>query len=310
MSVPNGGTLRSFNKAVTRAKLRVEMARSKWPVVDVAVRTLTRYSEDDGGFYAAALTYFTFFSIFPLLLTAASLLGYLTFGNEDLRRDILRAGVDAFPLLRDVLKPAGLAFVEERRRAFAATGVALALYSGSGAVVALEHALNKIHRGDAKGDFLARRVRSLKWLAVLGLASLASIALGGVTNFAGELFGEAAGPVASALGLVGGLFANVVIFGTAFKFLPSVHPAWREVLPGALFTAVVFELLKVVGSLYLETGSETREATFGAFAVAAGLLVASYLVAQVILLAAEVNAVLVERRSTRESSMTTTGEAQ
>jgi membrane protein len=299
----------SVQKALTRLKLRLEIARSRFPPVDVAVRTFTRYSEDDGGSYAAALTYFTFFSIFPLLLTGASLLGYLTFGNDELRRRIIRAGVDAFPLIRDVLKPAGLAFLEERRRAFAFTGAGLALYSGSGAIVALEHALNKIHRVDVEPNFLLRRLRSLKWLAILGLTAMLTIALGGVTNFAKELFGPAAGIVAGVLGFLGGFAANAFMFGTAFKFLPAVKLSWREVLPGALVAAVVLEVLKVVGSWYLESGSETREATFGVFALAAGLLVASYLVAQVVLLSAEVNAVLVERRSTRESSMTTTGEA-
>ena len=65
--------------------------------------------------------------------------------------------------------------------------------------------------------------------------------------------------------------------------------------------AIAFEVLKVVGAVYLRAGSQANNATFGAFATAAGLLVVSYLLCQITLLAAELDAVLVERRITRQS---------
>ena len=63
----------------------------------------------------------------------------------------------------------------------------------------------------------------------------------------------------------------------------------------ALLAGGVFEILKTVGTLYIARGQQGREATFGAFATAATLLVASYLLSQITLLAAELNAVLAER---------------
>jgi uncharacterized BrkB/YihY/UPF0761 family membrane protein len=72
---------------------------------------------------------------------------------------------------------------------------------------------------------------------------------------------------------------------------------------GAVVAALLFELLKEFGTWYLSRGAEGREAAFGVFASAAGLLVASYLLAQVILLAAELNDVLAQRRVTRQSSI-------
>src|SRR5687767_8207850 len=159
------------------AKLKLERARARFGAIDVAVRTFRRYSEDDGSSYAAGLTYYAFFSIFPLLLFAAAAVGFLTFGNGELRDKILQGAVNSVPLVRDALKPSGLEIIESRRHAIAVTGLALALYSGSGALVALEHALNKINRVAREPGWVGKRLRSLKWLGLFGVAAIASVAL-------------------------------------------------------------------------------------------------------------------------------------
>ncbi|CAN5731200.1 inner membrane protein YhjD [soil metagenome] len=290
---------------VTQAKLWLEHARADHAFIDVAVRTFTRFSEDDGASYAAALTYFTFLSIFPLLAFALAALGFVTFGNEELQRDIFKAGVDAAPLLRDALTPEGLEIVESNRRRLAVTGVALALYSGSGAVVALEHALNRIFHVADEPSFVHKRLRSLKWLSILGAAAAASLALSAAARFSTEIFGSF-GPVDEAMAALfyaAGVLVGVGIFATAFKVLPVTELRWREVLPGAVLAAALFEVLKIGGATYLAAGARGRQATFGAFAAAAGLLVAAYLASQITLRCAEVNAVLAERRETRHSQV-------
>ena len=361
---------------VAQLKLRLERLRVRYPVVDVTLLTFKGFSDDDGGSYSAALTYYTFFSIFPIMLFAASILGFLTGGNEELRDDVLQAGVDAVPLLKDILAPAGLKFIEERAGSFAVTGVILALYSGTGAIVALQHALNRFYGVTDEPGWMQKRVRALRFLAVFGVGVLLSVALGGLAGFAtnvfspeerlggrvinlertgdddgtpsatiqvgdedavtvveGGTFGDGytldgvrsecatvsfegdrntlcvtggaglttAAVVGWILGHIVGFLVGVLIFASAYKFLPALKRSWRDVLPGALLAAAAFEILKELGTWYLERGSAGREATFGAFALAAGFLVASYLIAQVTLLCAEVNDVLMSRRLTRQT---------
>ena len=180
------------------AKLRLERARADHSSVDVAVRTFRRFSEDRGGFAAAALTYYLFFSIFPLLLFGAALVGYLTFLNADLKGRLLEAGLDAAPLLGELLSRDVLQVIEDRRGSLALLSLALALYSGSGAVVALEHALNQIHRVEDESNFIQKRIRSLKWMAAAGVAVIASVFLSSVATFAAE--GPELGAVGSVLG--------------------------------------------------------------------------------------------------------------
>jgi membrane protein len=291
-------------KAVSRAKLGMERARARFPMVDVAMTTFKRFSQDDGGAYAAALTYYTFLSIFPLLLFGLSALGYLTLGNERLQADIIDAGLKAAPMLGDILQRNALEALQDRRGDLAITGLALALYSGSGAIVALEHALNRLHHVTVEPTFVAKRLRSLRWLAVLGGAAVASMALSSVAAFTGRLFGGL-GPVGelvtSMLSLAAALVVSALVFATAYRFLPAAQQSWRQVAPGAILAAAIFEMLKLVGGTYLRGGSQNRTATFGVFATAASLLIASYLVSQVTLLCAELNIVLAERRLTRQS---------
>lgn len=298
---------------VGQVKLRIELARARSGAVDVAIRTFKRFSEDDGGSYAAALTYYIFFSIFPLLLFAVAALGYLTFGNQQLQQDIFDAGLESFPLISEVLTRESLARIQEQRNGLALTGFVLALYTGSGAIVALEHALNKVLHLREEPNFVAKRLNSLKWLAVLGVGALVSAAFGGLRNLGSTVFGE--GSLASygigAVATILGVLVSVALFGTTFKVLPGKDQPWRDVIPGAVAAALAFEVLKAVGAGYLKSGAQSREATFGALAAAAGLLVASYLVSQITLLSAELNAVLRERRLTRRSSLhEATGGAQ
>jgi membrane protein len=273
-----------------QVKLRIERARARFGWFDVAMSTVKRYSDDDCGSYAAALTYYLFFSIFPLLLFGASVLGFVL--TDAMRRKILTAGFNSFPLLGSVLTDNTLTTLQSRAGTIAIVGMVLALYSGTGAVVALGHAINKVHHNPDEGNFLQKRVRAIPWLIALGLAGVVSVA---VTSLANVL-----GPVGSALTALAGLGVDFGIFVAAFRFLPARPRPFRDLVPGATFATIGFEVLKAVGSWYLKQGAESREATFGVFASAAGLLVASYLLAQIILYAAELNAALAERRATRQ----------
>jgi membrane protein len=295
-----------IKRLIAQAKLALERARARSAVVDVTVRTFKRFSEDDGGPRSAALTYYIFFSIFPLLLFAVSALGYVAFLSGSLKRDLINAGVDAFPMLRDVLSPRGLERIMANRGSLAGIALVLALYSGTGVVLALAHSLNRIHHVEDEGNFLQKRLWSLKWLAALGLAAVGTVAAGTVARVLSDVMeGGAAAVVVAALLLGVGFLLNLTIFMTAFRFLTRKEQSWREVFPGALVGAIAFEILKYVGSAYIKRGSQSREATFGAFATAAAFLVASYLLSQIILLSAEVNAVLGERRTSRQSTKAT-----
>lgn len=299
-----------IEKAATQGKVRLERARASSGLVDITVRVFKRFSETDGGAYAAALTYFTFFSIFPLLAVGAAILGFATNGDAQLQKDIFDRAVDSYPMLKDALSPDGFKTIERARQELALIGGLLALYSGSGAIVALEHALNKVNRVEEEPNFLIQRFRSLKWLGILGVTALFSVAASAVATWAGSAIDGAPGNGLAALLRVFAVVLSTAVFATAYKFLPDKAQSWRAVLPGAIVAAVAFEILKWVGSAFIAGGEDSRNATFGAFAAAATLLVVCYLASRITLLAAEVNAVLAERRITRQPAVNENREEQ
>lgn len=289
-----------IKKLIARARVILERFRADHGWFDVAYRTFKRFGEDDGPTFAAGLTYYTFFSIFPLLLFATAGLGYITFGNDELRRELLESGLDTIPMLQQALTEDVLTGIQKRRESIALTGLALALYTGSGAIVALAHGLNEINHVDEERNFLQKRLRSILWLGVLGLVSLASLTLSAMSDFL-------PGAAAAVFATIGGMAVSTGLFATAYKVLTTKAQRWAEVLPGAVIAAIGFEVLKQLGSWFIGRGAARREAMFGAFAGAATLLVASYLISQLVLMSATVNAVLAERRAARQASPATKG---
>jgi SAM-dependent methyltransferase len=78
-----------IKQIIEKVKARVARLRGASAVLDIGLRTFERFSKDDGGSYAAALTYYVFFSIFPLLLALVTVLRFVLAGNEALQREIL-----------------------------------------------------------------------------------------------------------------------------------------------------------------------------------------------------------------------------
>ncbi len=290
--------MEAVSKLGTRARLEVQKARSRYGVVDITIGTFKRYSLDDGGFYAASLTYYMFFSIFPLLMFATAVLGF--FLDDERRGNLIESGIRNVPMLAQIFTDRTLMAVQRNAGALALISILLALYAGSGGVGALIHALNRVHRVEHETTFVAKRLLSLKWLAFMAGATVVILVPSGLAEWASAQESAAF----DLLGVGARILAVAVaagVFLLTFKMLPNRVLTWADVLPGAIIAAIAFEILKLAGSFYITNGAEGRNATFGAFATAATLLVVSYLLAQVVLLAAELNAVLVDRRETRES---------
>src|SRR5579862_1739729 len=76
--------------------------RHGWLAFPLAVRQ--KYSDDQGSYLAATVTYYGFFSIFPLLLVLTTVLGFVLRGHPHLERQIVHSALGQFPLLGSQLK--------------------------------------------------------------------------------------------------------------------------------------------------------------------------------------------------------------
>ena len=264
--------------------------RAKRPFVDHLVRALERYLADGADRLAAAVTYYWFLSLFPMLLLAVAVLGFVlddprSFVGDALGGFLPSIAVDTITETLSTAKGrAGL------------IGFAGLLYAGLGWLDALREALRTVwHQNINVGNFLVQKLFDV--VALVGLLGTigGSIILTGLvtaaTSFLVGLLGlDAKGGVGElvlgAAGLALLLVADILLFLYLLVRLPRVSIPFRRVIKGALFGAVAFEILKYLGSFYVELTTRRGAATYGTFAVVVGLLLFLNLLSRLILFTA------------------------
>jgi membrane protein len=275
---------------VERAKGRWRTAQQNHAWLGHAVIAGGRYKQSNGNYFAAAITYFSFLALFPLVLLAVSVLGFVLQHNPDLLRKLLDNVSSNVPgAFGDTLKSSINAAIDSR----AGVGVlALAgvLLIGLGWVSNLQAAINAMWGVEGpKRNFLKSRLADLIVLAGLGLGSVVSIGLTVVGTALTDHVLRAAGlddvtgmhALVKVFGIALAVAGDVLIFAWLLVRLPGADLPARVVLRGALLAAVGFEVLKVVGAYYI--ARVTHSPTVGVFGSVIGLLVWIYLVARFLL---------------------------
>ena len=257
--------------------------------VGFAVAVLYKYMDDQGGYLAALITYYAFVSLFPLLLLMTTALGVLLAGNPELQRQVVEATMGQLPAVGNQLqRPEELS----GGPVAVVVGIAGALYGGLGVGQALQNAMDSVWAvpRNNRPDPIRSRVRSLLLLFILGSGAVTATAL------------SAAGRATETLGWVGkaglavaAITINAVICLVAFRVLTARHVTYRQVLPGALGAAVVWQLLQWFGAGYVAHIVTTASTTNSVFALVLGLLAFLYLISVSLVMCAEVNVVRVDR---------------
>jgi membrane protein len=255
--------------------------------------TVSEWSDDGAAAVAAALAYYAIFSLAPLLIIIALVVGAFL-DEKTIERDILggietTVGADAAQTIR------GLISTENRTRSDVIGTIiwfAVVLWGASGIFSQLQKALNKIWEvrgkpGRSRLVFVKDRLLSfgiVVFAATLLLATMIintglSTLLAKNTNIAhlNILIRPLQGLVS--IGMA------TVLFATVFKILPDVNIRWKDVWVGAAFTAVLFIIGQFVVGLYLSTVNVGT--VFGAAGSLTVILVWIYYSAQILLFGAE-----------------------
>jgi membrane protein len=258
------------------------------PVVAIPLAVLKKFGDDRGGQWAALVAYYGFFSLFPLLLVFATLLSFAVQDDPKLRLRILDSALSQFPIIGDEIQR-NLGHLEGSVAALV-VGIVASLWAGMGVVITIQGALNDLWDVPrrARPNFLWSRLRALLALIAFGVAALAAGVLAGIGTTGSD-------PVFRALAFAGTFVVNVFVFASAFRYLTVARVRWRQVLPGALVAATAWMALLALGSWLVDRQLRHATQLYGFFAIVLGLLSWIYLGAQVMLLSAEMNVVLVRR---------------
>lgn len=245
--------------------------RARFGWFDTTLTVHERVGAVGGGPLSSSIALAGFLSLFPLLLVAIAVLGFLSANDTDFAADIVDqlglTGSAADQVLR------ALERAEHSRRAASLVGFLGLLWGGLGVVGTLEQALNATWQVRGRPGWKAKLI-DLAWLAGAGIVFFGSMALGAWT---GELPGPAAVPT-----VLLGVAADVVLFLWLFRALTNVSVPWTDHLPGAVAGGIGLEVLKLIGTVYVPRAVSSSSALYGSigvvFAILAWMAIGSRLV--------------------------------
>ncbi len=271
----------------------LDRLRARFGWFDHAMRANDRYEESKGSFFAAGLTYYTIFALFPLLMVGFSVGGFLLARRPDVLTGIDKKVRVAVPgaLGEQVVELMNSAIAS--RASVGVIGLAVAAWVGLNWMSNLRLALSEMWRqGAGSRGYIRTKFSDLVTMVTSFVAILATLALSALA---------AAAPMGKMLGLMGiqnapvldailrgvsmlvSLLVSWLVFSWMIARLPREPVSFRSSIQAALIAAIGFELFKLVASIYLK--SVLRSPAGATFGPVLGLMVFAYITARLLLYA-------------------------
>lgn len=260
-------------------------------------RSLREFLDDHCPELAAAIAYYALFSIFPVVILLAAVLG-LVLGESEAREQVIGFITDNIPL-----GERGRGEIESLLRGVTAGsgavgGLALVgvVYAASALMGAVRNSLNAVWGADDQRPFL--RGKALDILLVIGIGvliglSLAATLVTGLTvDLAGDLGldGSITGPLYDIAQFAIPITISTCVFTILFRFVPARRLGLSEIWPGILIATLGYELAKRGFTFYLENFA-SYSVIYGSLGAVIAFMVFVYVAAMVFLFGAQAAAV-------------------
>lgn len=262
-----------------------------WSVIK---ETFSKWSDDKAPKLAASLSFYTIFSIAPLLLLIIAIAGFV-FGNDAAQGRIVEqlqsfVGKESAVLIQNAIKKSS-----NMQSGIIATviGVVTLLLGASGVFLELQDSLNMIWKVRRKSGktwvaLIKSRLISFSLIIAVGALLMASLIVSTLISALSDFIERYISIPAFVLSLTDffvSLVIMVVLFSMIYRILPDVKLSWKDVRIGGIITSLLFILGKYLISLYL--GRSTVSSTFGAAGSLAIFIIWIYYTAQILFLGAE-----------------------
>lgn len=257
--------------------------------------TFKDFSDDNCGRMAAALSYYTVFSLPPLLLLILAIVGFFVDPGDAQGRFMDQitglVGPQGGEAMRTMVEQAN----HPKGGIMAVVGIVTLLLGATGAFAQLQDALNTAWevkpdpRAGGIKQFLTKRLLSFGMILVIAFMLLVSFVISAAIAAFGDILNNYLGDAGQVIGhgvqIVIGLIVSWLLFAVMFKVLPDAKIGWKDVAVGALVTALLFTIGRFLIGLYL--GKSESANAFGAAAALAIIFVWIYYAANILFLGAE-----------------------
>lgn len=244
---------------------------------------------DDASMMAAALSYYAFISLFPLLLGLIAVLG-IFLPSQTIQENLLDFVGKNLPASLDLVRQT-INNVVDARGTLGLISILTLFFTGSRLFGTAAHAVNRTMRVKRERSFFIRQGRSIGMAFSVGLLFLLSF---GITTG----FSIASGldlPFVNMLVQIGSYLLTFIItlsiFTLIYKFVPNAKMEWHSVWPGAVLAGLLFEAARHLFVFYIASFASYK-LVYGSLGAVVILLIWIYYSSYILILGAEFNAEL------------------
>jgi membrane protein len=271
-------------------------------IVPILKQTFKEWSEDKASRLAAALSYFTIFSLAPFLIIVIAIAGFF-WGQQAVEGKIMGQVADLIGAQGAEMVQTMLAAAYDPAQGLVATIISfvILLFAASGLFGQLQDSLNVIWEVQPKPDRGIKgliRDRFMSVTLIVGVAFLLLVSLvlsAGISAFNDVLAGlfPGAGIAIQIVNLLVSFVVVTLLFAMIYKVLPDAQVQWRDVWLGAAFTALLFAIGKELIGLYL--GNVAAGSAYGAAGSLVVILLWVFYSSQILFFGAEFTQVYANR---------------
>ncbi len=264
--------------------------------------TFKEWSEDKASRLAAALAYYTIFSIAPLLIIVIAVVGAV-FGEEAARGEIVRqiqglVGRQGAELIETAIQNANQ---PQTGTIASIISIAVLLLGATGLFIELQDALNTIWEvkpkpGRGVNNMVRQRALSFAMVLGIGFLLLVSLVISAGLSAIVTFFSNLVPGVDFLWQFVNFLLSfaiTTILFGLIFKVLPDAKVTWGDVIIGASITSLLFSIGRFLLGQYL--GNSSFGSAYGAAGSLVVILAWIYYAAQILFFGAEFTQVYARR---------------
>jgi len=266
-------------------RARLDLWADRHRGLRIALDVQQRFGDLQGGIVASAVTLNLFLALFPLILVATAIVGFVASGGKD----VAGAVVDNLGLTGTAATTVtdAVAAAARSRRAASIIGLGGLLWSALGVAAAMKTAVDRAWQ--AKGGGIRDRAAALVWLVGAGLVVFTFLTITGLIVSALPAWAASVATLLTAAGYV-------LLFWWTLHFLGATDVGWRAHLPGAVLTGVGFEVLTVVGGFIVPRAVASSSALYGSIGVVFAVIAWLFMFGRLIVYSSILNVVLYERQ--------------
>jgi membrane protein len=248
---------------------RISFHKKSWTIIKDA---FNEFNDDNAIKLSASLSYYTIFSLPPLIMIILSITG-IFFGTEAVTGQFFEqikdlVGDEAARQIQDTIKN-----VELSNNGLIATvvGIVTLVIGASGVFAEIQSSINFIWGLKAKPNkgiikFIKNRLMSFSMIAVVGFLLLVSLTINTMMDFLNErlkmYFPDATVYLFYGLNIIILFISTTILFSIIFRTLPDGTIAWKDTLIGSGVTSILFMIGKFAIGFYI--GNSTVASVYGA----------------------------------------------